>query len=62
MQKVVIANVLSRPEEKTRFTEIDLPDLSKLLTDGYKIVDFHQIAVSDKLFCVTMTFILEKPD
>lgn len=60
MQKVIVANILSKPEERTKFLEIDLPELSKLLEDGYRVIGFHQIAPSSQLFCVTMTFILEK--
>ena len=60
MQKVMIVNVLSKTEEKTKFNELELEKVNKHLEEGFKIVQFHQIAPSDNLYCVTLTFILEK--
>lgn len=61
MQKVITVNVNSRPRpEQAPFSENVFPELDKLLQEGYKIIQVHQIAPSPNLFCVTITFVLEK--
>lgn len=61
MQKVISINVNSRPRpENAAFSENIFPELEKLLEEGYKIIQVHQIAPSPNLYCVTITFILEK--
>lgn len=57
-QKVLTINVLTRTDSK--FTEIEFPILNKYLDDGYIVKEVHQIAPSQNLYLVTLTFILEK--
>lgn len=61
MQKVISINVNSRMEEQNKyFSEREFPVLNKYLEDGYKVVQFYQIAPSNNLYCSTLTFVLEK--
>ena len=64
MQKVISININARIQgennEKVQFSEHEYPELNKYLSDGYKVVQFHQIAPSNTLYCSTLTFILEK--
>lgn len=61
-QKVVTVNVLSRvgTASSTEFKELEFPTLNRYLAEGYSIVNVYQIAPSPQLYCVTITFILEK--
>jgi hypothetical protein len=59
MQKVIVVNVISSLANVVILKEIDLPEVNKLLSDGYKVVGFHQI-LNETSTTVTMTFILEK--
>lgn len=64
MQKVISVNVNAKPQkdgnDKVPFSEHEYPEVNKYLTDGYKVVQFYQIAPSDSLYCSTLTFVLEK--
>lgn len=62
-QKVVTVNVLSRVgvnNQAGEFKELEFPTLNRYLSEGYNIVNVHQIAPSPQLYVVTITFILEK--
>lgn len=59
MQKVLVVNVVSNPQETKAVNEHSLPNLEALLSEGYRIVDFHQMAPSPNLYVVTQTYILE---
>ena len=64
MQKVISVNINATPEMdsngNTHFSEHEYPQLNKYLSEGYKIVQFYQIAPSNNLYCSTLTFVLEK--
>jgi hypothetical protein len=61
MQKVISININSKPKsENSIFSEHEFPELNKYLAEGYKVIEFHQIAPSPSLYCATLTFILEK--
>lgn len=64
MQKVVSVNINAKPKkedsDKITFSEHEYPEINKYLADGYKVVQFYQIAPSDALYCSTLTFVLEK--
>lgn len=64
MQKVISANIntsiKSENNEKMQFSEHEFPQLNKYLSEGYKVVQFQQIAPSNTLYCSTLTFILGK--
>jgi hypothetical protein len=62
IQKVVTVNVLSRvgATSSVEFKELEFPTLNRYLLEGYNIVNVYQIAPSPQLYCVTITFILEK--
>lgn len=64
MQKVISVNInsgiKSENNEKTQFSEHEYPQLNKYLSEGYKVIQFQQIAPSNTLYCSTLTFILEK--
>ncbi len=59
MQKVVIVNVLARTGNNP-YNQIEFKELNELLVDGWKVVQFYQYGVSDQLYSVTMTFVIEK--
>ncbi len=63
MQKVIIVNVNAKPikdgNDNVPFSEHEIPELNKALSEGYRVVEFHQIAPASNLFCSTLTFILE---
>jgi hypothetical protein len=61
-QKVVTVNVLSRigGASSAEFKELEFPNLNRYLAEGYNIVNVYQIAPSPQLYCVTITFILER--
>ena len=59
-QKVVSINVLTRADGAQKFVEIEYPTLNRYLEDGYIVKEVHQIAPSQNLFVITLTFILEK--
>lgn len=62
MQKVIIVNLISRPDEREMLTERQLPEVNKLLDEGYQVVQFYQIAPSSGTsVALTLTFVLEKP-
>ena len=62
-QKVISINVLTRTEGNTSsFKELEFPTLSKYLEDGYMVKEVHQIAPSQNLYVITLTFILEKTE
>ncbi len=63
MQKVISVNINARPMKDNRdvhFSEHEYPELNKYLADGYKVVQFYQIAPSQSTHCSTLTFVLEK--
>lgn len=64
MQKVISVNINAKPQkdgnDKVTFSEHEYPQLNKYLEEGYKVVQFYQIAPSQSLFCSTLTFVLEK--
>lgn len=61
MQTVVSVNIISKPRpENEPFSENQFPKLEKLLSEGYKIIQVHQLAPSPSLYCFTITFVLEK--
>ena len=63
MQKVIIVNVNATPHQegniKVPFSEHEIPELNKALSEGFRVVEFHQIAPAPNLYCSTLTFILE---
>lgn len=59
MQKVIVVKVQSSLSEKEISKEMDLPEINKLMSEGYKLVNFHQI-LDNGTSCIVMTFILEK--
>lgn len=62
-QKVISINVLTRTEGNTSsFKELEFPTLTKYLNEGYLVKEVHQIAPSQNLYVITLTFILEKAD
>lgn len=63
MQKVISVNIGARPMKDNKdvpFSEHEYPELNKYLTEGYKVVQFHQIAPCPTLSCSTLTFVIEK--
>jgi hypothetical protein len=60
MQKVITVNINARPEDNAVFSEYEIPLLNNALQEGYKVVQVHQSAPSQNLYCTTITFVLEK--
>lgn len=64
MQKVISVNIDSFPnkdnDKSVPFSEHEYPELNKYLADGYKVVQFYQIAPGHSYHSSTLTFILEK--
>jgi len=64
MQKVISVNINAMPnkdeDKNVVFSEHEYPEVNKYLADGYKVVQFYQIAPSPSLYCSTLTFVLEK--
>jgi hypothetical protein len=63
-QKVITVNVNSADIEKTTgHKEIELTTVNKYLDEGWYVVDkFSTVSNAKNLYCVNLTFILEREE
>ena len=61
-QKVIAVNINSASVKSgENYGEMEFEAVNNYLSEGYKIIDVHQIDPSDSSHFFTVTFILEKP-
>lgn len=62
-QKVITVNVNSASVEATGHKEIELVTINKYLDEGWRVVDkFSTVSNASNLYCVNLTFIIEKEE
>lgn len=62
-QKVITVNVNSAEVEDSGHKEIELTTLNQYLDQGWRVVDkFSTVSNANNLYCVNLTFIIEKED
>jgi len=63
-QKVITVNInSSKIDEVTGYNEIELTKINKYLDDGWIVISkFSTVSNANNLYCVNLTFILEKEE
>ena len=63
-QKIISVNINTADiDKRTGHKEIELDILNKYLDEGYNVVDkFSTVSNATALYCVNLTFILQKED
>lgn len=62
-QKVISVNINTSDIDDSGHKEIELDILNKHLEEGYNVVDkFSTVSNATGLYCVNLTFILQKED
>ena len=62
-QKVISVNINTAEVGHSAYKEIELDLINKYLEEGYQVVDkFSTVSNADSLYCVNLTFILQKED
>ena len=62
-QKVISVNINTAMTGDDGHNEIELGLLNKHLEEGYQVVDkFSTVSNSNNLYCVNLTFIIQKED